>query len=39
MKLPMPSETKRRIMGENAIELFKLPIEVPANATEAVAVS
>jgi len=38
--LPMDEGTKRRILGENAIELFKLPIEVPAKvAAEAAAVS
>lgn len=28
LKLPMPAEMKRRIMGENALELFKLPVPV-----------
>jgi predicted TIM-barrel fold metal-dependent hydrolase len=30
--LPMSDEMKRRILGENAIELFKLPIAIPAGA-------
>jgi uncharacterized protein len=28
MKLPMPAEAKRRIMGENALELFGIPAPV-----------
>ena len=25
MKLPMPGEAKRKIMGENALQLFGIP--------------
>jgi predicted TIM-barrel fold metal-dependent hydrolase len=37
MKLPMPAEMKRKIMGENALELFGIPAPVAAERVTAEA--